>query len=76
MMGVGGGALGCCGLRELLTSISLSRFLNGSMPERALIPPQQLLGRKSTGLTVLGMMGNLSKKSSSLRSISLAESST
>ena len=53
------------------TSISLSRFLNCSILERALIPPQLWLERKSTGLTTLGTAGNRSRKSSSAGSICL-----
>ena len=54
-----------------LTSMSLSKFLNCSMLERALIPPQLWLERKSTGLTTLGTAGNRSKKSNSDGSICL-----
>ena len=46
------------------------------MFERALIPPQQWLERKSTGLTTLGMAGNRSRKSSSAGSICLFMSKT
>ena len=59
-----------------VTSISRSKFLNCSIAERALMQPQQWLERKSTGLVVLGMAGNLSKKSSSLGSICFADNST
>ena len=59
-----------------LTSMSLSRFLNCSMAERALMPPQQWLERNSTGLLTLGTAGNRSRKSSSAGSICLLISST
>lgn len=49
--------------------MSLSRFLNSSMTERALTPPQLWLEMKSTGLTELGTAGKRRRKSSSPASI-------
>ena len=59
-----------------LTSMSLSRFRNCSMAERALMPPQQWLERSSTGLVTLGTAGNRRRKSSSAGSICLLISRT
>ena len=61
---------------SVVTSMSLSRFLNWSMAESALIPPQLLLERKSTGLVMLGTDGKRRRKSSSPGSILLFISST
>ena len=56
--------------------MSLSRFLKASKLERALMPPQLLWDRKSTGLTALGTTGNLKRKSNSVGSICLLLRST
>ena len=52
-------------------SMSLSRFLNWSMLDAALMPPQLVWERKSTGLVTLGVMGKRSRKSSSGGSMDL-----
>lgn len=51
-------------------SMSLSKFLNSSLPANEQMPPQLWFERKSTGLVTWGLMGKRRKKSSSAEVIS------
>lgn len=53
------------------TSMSLSRFLKTSRFDSALMPPQHVLERKSTGLITLGVAGKRRRKSNSPGSMAL-----